>query len=326
MHTVQIRGGPSFQAADGQSLLEAAEQSGLVLPYTCRVGRCSTCKALCSPGATQVLKSELGLTEGERSEGWVLACSRAATRDLELSIEVLPERPAAPRILPCRIDSIERPIEDVARVTVRLPPDEPFAFRAGQHVDIIARQGDRRSYSIASPATTPQRLSFDIRRIDGGVLSRYWFEQARPNDLLRLRGPLGTFWLRPAPAHDLVFLATGTGIAPIRSMLEALPFDGPHAPRSVTLYWGNRSPEDFYWQPPANARWRFVPVLSRPPADGPGARGHVQDVFLAQGPDLSRTLVYACGSPSMIESARARLIEAGLDGRRFHADAFVSTS
>jgi CDP-4-dehydro-6-deoxyglucose reductase len=156
-------------------------------------------------------------------------------------------------------------------------------------------------------------------------MSDYWFRQAKPNDLLRLRGPLGTFFLRDVAGQDLIFLATGTGIAPIKAMLEGLLVTEPERrPLATTVYWGGRIPVDFYWNPSnLGIEHRFVRVLSRPHEGWAEARGHVQQALLTDNPDLHRSIVYACGSDLMVRDARRTLADAGLQERRFHSDAFL---
>ena len=165
----------------------------------------------------------------------------------------------------------------------------------------------------ATPSPTRRQpikqLELHIRRVDGGAMSDYWFGAAKVNDLLRLHGPLGTFFLRDVAGADLVFLATGTGIAPVKAMLEGLNSQAA-APRSVTVYWGGRLPTDLYWDTRgAGTAHRFVPVLSRAGATWDGARGHVQDLLLAEGRDWDRAIVYACGSDAMIHDARRQLAD-----------------
>jgi CDP-4-dehydro-6-deoxyglucose reductase, E3 len=186
----------------------------------------------------------------------------------------------------------------------------------------------RRSYSLAAAPAADHMLELHVRAVDGGVMSRYWFEQAKLNDLLRLHGPLGTFFLRDIAGCDLVFLATGTGMAPVKAMLEDLAQrDGAEQPRSISVYWGARAEVDFYWDPNSlGLPLRHVPVHSRPGPDWAGTRGHVQQAALAQVLPLDEVRVYACGSDAMIQSARAAFLAAGLADRHFHADAFVSSS
>ena len=182
---------------------------------------------------------------------------------------------------------------------------------------------------MANAPAEDKLLELHIREVPGGVLSSYWFGAANANDLLRLHGPLGTFFLRGTSGMHLVFLATGTGIAPVKSMLEglkAMPAD--EQPTSITVYWGGRTKQDLYWRPDGAtaAACRFEPVLSRAGADWNGTRGHVQQALLAETPDLLRTLVYACGSDAMIHDARETLLSAGLPPKHFHSDAFVCSA
>jgi CDP-4-dehydro-6-deoxyglucose reductase len=318
----------ALPASEG-SLLVEAERAGLRPAYSCRTGRCSTCKARVHTGETQVLHEELGLDEAERERGWILTCVRSAVTDVEIEFDdVLPDvELPAPRTVPCRVNAIERPAPDVVRVQLRLPPAQPLSFLSGQHVEVIGPGGARRAYSLAHAPRPDGLLELHIRRFEGGVLSRYWFEQAAQNDLLRLYGPLGTFVLRDVAGEHLVFLATGTGIAPVASHLEALSQLAPEQrPRRVSVYWGNRAEPDLYWQPDAAFELDFVNVLSRAGAGWSGRRGHVQDAFLAETSELDGVVVYACGSDAMIHEARARLLEQGLNPHRFHSDAFVSSA
>ena len=329
MATVLLSNNKSFEAASDVTLLDAAQAAGLVLEHSCRSGRCSTCKARVLEGSTHALKSDLSLTPEERAGGWVLTCAAAATTDLRLDIEDL-GLPADLRAktFPCRIDSIERVAPDVVTLMLRLPPSAELRYLPGQYIDVLGPGGVKRSYSIANAPQPSARLELHVRQVDGGAMSAYWFHAAKANDLLRLHGPIGTFFLRDVAGLDLVFLATGTGIAPIKAMLEDLSRRPTEAqPASISLYWGGRRPQDLYWVPSFdNLRLRFVPVLSRADDTWRGARGHVQQVFLGESPDLARATVYACGSPAMVDAAKAALVQAGLNSRRYHADAFVSSN
>lgn len=330
MPTVELSNGKTYALNERVSMLDAALAAGLVLEHSCKTGRCSSCKARVVRGATTALRPEEGLTAHDIAEGYVLTCVRTAESDVALNIDDLGEVADYPaRTWPARIQSLEREADDVMRVVLRLPPTAHLRYLAGQYVDVIGPGGLRRAYSIANaPARGNAPIELHVRAVTGGAMSQYWFETAKVNDLLRLHGPLGTFFLREAEGDDLVFLATGTGIAPVKAMLEGLAQRaGASTPRSIRVYWGCRRPQEHYWRPgdglPA---MEFLPVASRPPADWPGLRGHVQDVFLAGKPDLARTWVYACGSNEMIASAQRQLEAAGLPSKRFHSDAFVCSS
>lgn len=329
MRIVKLSSGREFQAAPDLSLVDAASAAGLTLPHSCKTGRCSTCKCKVLQGETTALQTEAGLSAEEKAEGWILSCVRAAQTDVTLEVEdfgglVLPTS----KTLPCRISSIDRLAADVIRVILRLPPTADFKAIPGQYIDVIGPGGVRRSYSLANANTSDKTLELHIRSVEGGAMSDYWFNHAKANDLLRLNGPLGTFFLRNVAQLNLVFLATGTGIAPVKAMLESLVGQAPEqAPKSVTVFWGGRTTEDLYFDVQAvPASHQFVPVLSRVAAGWAGASGYVQNALLAAQPDLANTVVYACGSDAMIRSAKTSLMSAGLPAARFYSDAFVSSA
>jgi len=324
---IDPRDGRRLEAGADESLLAAALRQGWNVAYSCRTGRCNSCRARVLAGETRTLQPEPGLSAAEAAEGYVLSCSRAACGDVQVELPLL-HGPALPpaRLWPCRIASLERLAEDVLRVQLRLPPTAAWRHEAGQFVDVIGPEGLQRSYSLANGAGA--LLELHIRRVPAGRFSAWWFEQAQPNDLLRLNGPLGTFVLRELAGRDLFFLATGTGYAPVQALLQALPqLPVEQQPRSVTLYWGGRQPADLYLQPEcAHPQWRYVPVLSRADSAWSGRRGHVQQALLTDAPDWARATVYACGNPAMVDGAREELAAARLPPDQFHADAFVPSA
>lgn len=331
MSLVHTSSGKTFRADPGESLLGAALRADVAMAYSCRTGRCSSCRSRVSAGRTIALHDELGLSAQERDAGWILTCVRTAETDVRLEIEDLGNihLPQA-RTVPCRIQSLDRLAPDVLKVMLRLPPTTAFDFLPGQYVDVIGHGGIRRSYSIANLPGPEKQLELHIREVPGGTMSAYWFGQAKPNDLLRLHGPLGTFFLREIDGVDIVFLATGTGIAPVKAMLDDLArdarADGARA-RSISVLWGGRIPHDLYWDVAAHPSAPvFTPVLSRADSGWTGTRGHVQQALLGQPHDWSRTVVYACGSEAMIHGARHELLAAGLAEHHFHSDAFVCSA
>jgi CDP-4-dehydro-6-deoxyglucose reductase, E3 len=327
-YAITISSGKAFEAQSSEHLLDAALRQHVVLDYSCRTGRCSSCKGRVLSGDTIATHEELGLSAEERAQGFILTCIRKACGPVALEIDdlgaiVLPEA----KTLPCRIQSLESLSHDVMRVMLRLPPTSSLEFLPGQYIDVIAPGGLRRSYSVANAPRHDKQIELHIRAVPDGEMSRYWFSEAKTNDLLRLRGPLGTFFLRDQAGKDLVMLATGTGIAPVKAILENLSALANDAqPRNVTVYWGGRERGDLYWQPPDLPQLRFVPVLSRADEGWTGMRGHVQNAFLSDRPDMPNTLVYACGSDAMIHSAKSQLRAAGLPDRHFHSDAFVCSA
>ena len=329
MYQINLNNTGNFQAKGNQTLLEAARLAQQSWPYSCQTGRCSACKCKVLSGKTTARAPETGLTDKEKAEGWVLGCVRCANSNLELEAENWGELDLPlPQTWPCRIQSLSLLADDVMRVQLRLPPANLFEFLPGQFIEVIGPQGVRRSYSLAQADNSQKILELHVRAVDGGTMSQFWFAQAKVNDLLRLHGPLGTFFLRDVSNLHLIFLATGTGIAPIKAILESLPLlAADRQPKTVTVLWGGRTQADHYMDlGQLVARHRFIPVLSRANADWTGHRGYVQDALLALNFDLSQAAVYACGSPAMINSSKAKLMEEGLPPQRFYSDAFVCSS
>ncbi|MDH1289698.1 FAD-binding oxidoreductase [Comamonas terrigena] len=330
MAIVELTSGRKFEARDDESLLDAAARSGVSLSYSCKTGRCSSCKCKLLRGETGLLQPEVGLTADEQADGWILGCVRFAVNDIVLEAEdicgfSLPEE----KILPCRISEIVLVAPDVVRVLLRFPPNSTFHFFPGQYVNVIGSGGVRRSYSLANADFKNKTLELHIRNVEGGAMSRYWFGQAKVNDLLRICGPLGTFFVRKFNGLDLVFLATGTGIAPVKSILESIHnLPQIEKPRSVHVFWGARTVSDLYLNfMDVVKEYQYTPVLSRSDNRWKGAVGYVQNVFLQnESSDLRNTVVYACGSDRMIHDAKKALEESGLEAKNFHSDAFVSST
>lgn len=328
MHTVNLSNGRKFSAKNGESLLDAARRNSVKLSYSCKTGRCSACKCKLLSGSTDLLQEELGLTPKDKAEGWILSCVRSAKSELTLQAADLgdvdiPE----PRAWPCRISEINRLTDDVIQVFLRLPPTANFNFIPGQYVDILGPKGIRRSYSLANPDFSKKLLELHIRAVIGGQMSDYWFSQAKPGDLLRLSGPQGTFFLREVAGADVIFLATGTGIAPIKAMLESIAcLRAGHRPNSIAVFWGGRREKDLYLDlKRAPLSFTFFPVVSRPSSEWAGPVGYVQDVLCNFFKSFSNAVVYACGSDTMIHSAKAKLVDAGLSDGNFFSDAFVAS-
>jgi CDP-4-dehydro-6-deoxyglucose reductase len=328
MFVITTESGFSFTQSEQETILNSAGKSGVNLPYSCQTGRCSTCKCKVISGDTFSLVDEVGLTQKEKDNGWILTCARSATSNLVIAIDdlgdmVLPK----PALFPCRINSINKVSKHVVRVSLRLPPSSNFKILPGQYVDIIGPLGVRRSYSVANHVTD-NILEFHVGEVEEGCLSDYWFQKAKTNDLLRLNGPLGTFFLRSIKAQDLIFLATGTGIAPIKAMIESIKLLAPEdRPNSVAVFWGGRTLDDLYFDPSTDHELlRYVPVLSRPAADWDGYKGYVQDAFLNENSELLNCVIYACGSDKMIRSSCEILLKSGLPEKNFFSDAFLPSA
>ncbi|USW02762.1 FAD-binding oxidoreductase [Pseudomonas pergaminensis] len=329
MSTITLSNQKAFFCESGVTILDSAKKHGVTLEYSCRSGRCGICKAH-AIGETEVIRhDESVLSADELASGYILTCCRTALSDVCLDIEDLSQfADINSKTLPCRVDSFKRLADDVVEVVLRLPPKDPLNYLPGQYVDIIGKEGIRRSYSIANAPREDGKLQLHIRRVVDGVMSRYWFEDLGNNDLLRLEGPRGTFALRNTLPTNLIFLATGTGIAPVKAILEQLKADpGRVANKRIWVYWGGRHAPDIYWNPEFDSLViNFIPVLSRPDGSWSGRTGYVQDVLEYDGVDLANSVVYACGSEHMIHSAKEKLVTLGLPHKNFYSDAFVSSN
>jgi CDP-4-dehydro-6-deoxyglucose reductase, E3 len=327
-----VPSGRTFSAAAGQTVLGAAIAAGVPIAYSCKNGMCRTCRGRVASGAIdpgRVGAEYLG--PAERRQGYALLCQAKPLSDCTIEMALAATSAPLPQILPARVARLEI-IHDVAVVVLRLPMNKRLRFEAGQYVDILLDGAERRSYSIAStPATSGLgEIELHIRHLPGGRFTDRLFGTMKVGDLLRLEAPLGTFVLRSG-AGPAVFVAGGTGFAPLQSMIEDAIARGLHRQRSFHVYWGVQRHADFYRRERALA-WaaqqpelRVVPVVQEAPAGWSGRTGVPHAAVLDDFQDLSGAQVYACGAPSMVNAARRDLIALrGLSPDAFFSDAFLS--
>lgn len=329
MPKIKLSNNKVFDASPESTILSEGRSRGILLEHSCRTGRCGVCIARVLHGDTKLTQPEDSLSVEERESGCILTCCRAAITDVELDVEDLGRLGAiATKTLPCRIDQLQLLADDVIRVHLRIPPRSDFDYVAGQYIDVIGPGGVRRSYSIANCRHEGQGLELHVRKVAAGVMSHYWFSDASLNDLLRFEGPLGTFSFRENDATTVIFLATGTGIAPVKAILEDLAHDLELARgKKIYVYWGGRCQKDIYHHldfPTLNMT--VVPVLSQADKAWNGRRGYIQECVIQDGIKLEESVVYACGSDAMIHSARELLVTSGLNRKWFYSDAFVSSN
>lgn len=315
---VELSNGVVFENLENKTILASALEQEVILEHSCKTGKCGVCRAKVLSGEAIVSQNiEESLSEIDKEEGYILTCCRSAKDNVSLDIEDIGFlKGIETQVLPCRIDNMEQLSTDVLQIALRLPPTANFKYLAGQYIDLLAK-GIRRSYSISNaPDSLEGKIVLEIRQVVGGQMSSYLFNHAKKNDLLRIEGPLGTFCLRESVKKPL-FIATGTGIAPIKAMVETLP-EGQKA----TIYWGMRGQEDIYWKDvPENVD--LIPVLSQADNSWSGRRGYVQNAVVEENIDLSQYVVYACGSIKMISEAKDLFINHGLLDQCFYSDAFV---
>ena len=339
-HAITVEpSGRQFECAEDETILLAAIRQGIPLPYGCKDGACGSCKCKRISGEVQMDSHQAkALSPEEAAQGLILTCRARAQSAVVLESKQVTAADALPvRKMPARIASLEKLADDVMRVRLQLPAAEVFQYRAGQYVDIILRDGARRSYSMGNAAHTQAEvggIELHIRHLPGGAFTDPLFNgTVKEKGILRLEGPMGSFYLRESdPDSPIIMLASGTGFAPIKALLEHMAFEGVKRP--TTVYWGGRRPQDLYlhdWMlahAAAHAHVSYVPVVSDAlPADQwTGRSGFVHRAVLEDHANLSAFQVYACGAPIVIESAQRDFLAQGLDAEAFFADSFTSAA
>jgi len=325
--------GRTFTASPSETVLAAGISQGIGLPYGCKDGACGSCKCKMLSGSVEHgPHQDKALTADEAAAGMILTCCAKPQSDLVLESKQVTEEGALPiKKMPTRVSSMERKSADVIVMKLQLPANDTFLYRAGQYIEFMLRDGARRSYSMASTPAEGAQMELHIRHMPGGKFTDLVFGSMKEKDILRIEGPFGSFFLREKSDAPLIMLASGTGFAPIKALLEYMQQKG--ITRSTTLYWGGRRPADLYMDAwvnefaQANPWLRYVPVVSDAlPEDGwTGRTGFVHRAVLQDHTDLSAHHVYACGAPIVVDSAKRDFCaEAKLPEEFFYADAFTS--
>jgi len=326
--------GREYTTEGDETLLAAAIRQGVGLPYGCKDGACGSCKSKLLDG--QVVHGPhqpKTLTPEEEAAGMVLTCCARPQTDCTLEARTVPGAGEfAVLKLPCRVITVTKPAADVAVLKLQLAAQQNFQFHAGQYVEFILRDGARRSYSMANAPHnlgTPPAIELHIRHMPGGKFTDHVFGALKEKDILRMEGPFGSFFLREDSDKPMVLLASGTGFAPIKAIIERMQH--LNLTRPAVLYWGARKEADLYlkaWAEDAAAAMpnlKFVPVLSEADAGWTGRTGFVHQAVMADLPDMSGHQVYACGAPVMVDSAHRDFVaQCGLPDDEFYADSFTS--
>ncbi len=304
----------------GETILQAALREGISLPYGCRNGSCGVCKGKILEGEVNYGHySDETLTDEEKKTGMALFCCAEPRSDLVIECdEISAIKDIEIRTLPARVEKLERVAPDVMIVSLKLPANQRLQFIAGQYIDILLKNDKRRSFSLANAPHDDEVLQLHVRNYPGGVFTEQVFTTMKIKDILRFKGPLGSFFLRDTPPDvPIIFLASGTGFAPIKSILEHVFYqesgkDDKDVLRTMTLYWGVRNKAELYlldliaqWQQQHHQNFSFIPVLSEAlPEDAwTGRTGFVHEAVLQDYTTLENHQVYACGSPVMVKAA-----------------------
>jgi CDP-4-dehydro-6-deoxyglucose reductase, E3 len=335
-HQVTIRNtGHQFPVQEGETILQAALNAGLVLPYGCRDGACGTCKGKLIEGRLDYGRySEKVLSASEREQGYALFCQAKPLGDLVIEAREVRRAGDIPvKKLPARVQKLQRAADDVMILYLKLPANERLQFLPGQYVDLLLKDGTRRSFSMGNAPHDDEFVQLHVRHVAGGSFTGHVFTTMKERDILRFEGPLGTFFLREESDKPIVFVASGTGFAPIKAIIEAAFHKG--VTRPMTLYWGGRRPKDLYLND-LPVKWaagqpgfKYVPVISDAlPEDAwTGRTGFVHRAAMQDFPDLSGHQVYACGVPIMVDSARRDFIaQCRLPENEFFADSFTTAA
>jgi CDP-4-dehydro-6-deoxyglucose reductase len=315
---------------DDDTVLEAALREGFVIAYGCRNGACGTCKGKVLEGTVDYgVYQESTLPESDKAQGYALFCQAKPLTDLVIECrEISAVKDIQVRTLPCRVHKMEKLAPDVMRIQLKLPANERLHYLPGQYLDILMRGGMRRSLSMANAPQEDGLIELHLRNY-GGPFSDHVFNKMKEKEILRFEGPLGTFFLREESAKPIVLVASGTGFAPIKAMIENARHKG--VTRPITLYWGGRRPADLYMHEQA-LQWerdlalKYVPVLSEAaPEDAwSGRTGFVHRAVMEDFPDLTGYQVYACGVPLMVEAAHRDFTSiCKLPEDEFYSDAFT---
>lgn len=321
----------SFSVEAGETVLSAAIEAGFNLPYGCRNGACGACKGKVVTGEVEHGDHQpTALTEAEKDIGQALFCCARPLSDLVIECrEVTADNGIRPRILPARVQKMQKLSHDVMALFLKLPSNERMQFLAGQYIDFLLKDGKRRAFSLANAPHDDGLLELHLRLIPGGQFTKYVFSEMQEKAILRLEGPFGSFYLREDSERPIIFVAGGTGFAPIKGIIEHMLHHRMQRP--ILLYWGARTLQDLYlhelpqhWQA-QHANFRYIPVLSEPLAeDGwQGRSGLVHEAVLQDHTDLSPFQVYCCGAPAMVETAHKDFQRAGMPENEFFSDAFT---
>lgn len=321
--------GRDFAVEDGEAILDAALRQGLAFPYGCRNGTCGTCKGKIVSGTVDYGAADTNiLTEEDRTAGLALFCQARPLSDLVVEIHERNDASEMPILkLPCRVERMDRLTSDVMRIYLKMPSGKRMQYLAGQYVDFVLQDGRHRSFSIANPPHRDNLLELHVKHVAHGEFTDYVFNKLKEKSILRIEGPYGNFYFREQSLRPVIFVAGGTGFAPIKAIIEHLFAEGVTFP--MYLYWGVRSKSDLYMQDVVrlweeNANFSYRPVLSEALITDrwTGRTGFVHDAVIEDFPDLEGYDVYASGPPVMVNAAKQEFLKRGLPEEQLFYDSF----
>ena len=320
-----------FETREGETILDAALRDNRIYPYGCRSGVCGACKSGLVSGRVDYGEyEEFALSDDEKAQGKVLLCQAIPLEDVVIDVEeIMTGASVQIKMLPCRVGKMERVAQDVMQLFLALPKTQEFNYIPGQYIDIVLRDGQRRSFSIANlpEQAAEQGIELHIRNVPGGHFTPAVFESMKERDLLRFEGPFGTYFLQTTPDRPVIMVAGGTGFSPIKGLVQQAMVNDPN--HDIHLFWGARDVQDLYMDDLVKEwaetypNFKYTPVLSEHGGqDWTGETGFVHESVCRAYADVSGHDVYASGPPVMIDAVRSSLSERGLDLQNFHFDSF----
>jgi len=322
--------GHEFTAEQGETILEAAIRQGIGLPYGCRNGACGKCAGEIISGTTECDSESLrALAKKEYEAGKTIFCQTCASSDLEIKVrEIIETTGIEIKTLPCRVEEMKLLTHDVMRLKLKLPETERLQFLAGQYLEILLKDGKRRAFSIANAPHDDAFIELHIRHVPDGQFGDYVFDGLKEKSLMRIEGPLGSYFLREESKRPIILMGGGTGFAPLKAMLEHAFYIGLDRP--IHLFCGARAKNDLYMdevvQPwlKQQSNLKYTAVLSDPEEqdDWQGETGFVHESVVRQYPDLSGFDVYLSGPPPMVKAGMDEFYKNGLPETQIYSDSF----
>lgn len=322
---IKINGKLTFDGHSNESLLESAKKKNITFNHSCLSGRCSECRVKVSSGLYHMPKNQEGLTDDEVNEGYSLSCITTPLTDLVLEEVNFFEGTLPPiKTLPAKIDKLDILSNELAHLQLRTPPNNRLNFIPGQYID-LSINGIKRSYSIAS-TPNDNNIHLFIKNYTNGKFSNYLFQKAKENDLLRIEGPKGTYFLPEKNEKNIVFISTGTGIAPNLSIIKHAINNDILLPEQITIIHGQKyANEHVYNLEPVFKGIKIIKANSREKKDG-FYFGYVQEALIEEGFDLKTIKIYACGNPNMIQESKKLFIANGLEESEFKSEIFINSN
>jgi len=319
--------GRRIAVGDSKTILQAALDAGIAYPHSCRSGRCGACKSRLVSGHVELGKhSPFALTEQDRADGLILACRAVPSDDVvvEWLDEALNTEPPAAQ--DAEVVAIDRLTHDILSIRLALADRAGFRFAAGQYLSLTVPGAPARSYSMAS-RPDEELVELHVRAVPGGLTSGRIHASLVAGDTVRIDGPTGFAYLREAHSGPIVALAGGSGLAPIKSIVETALHQDMAQP--IHVYFGGRAERDLYLVEHFRALERqfrnlsFLPVLSQTASDG-WRSGFVGDALAQDHGDLTGAKAYVAGPPAMVDSCLAALGALGVQAGDIHADVFFT--